>query len=104
MSEELSPAVRFTRQELFRRGLLTGAAVGIAPELLASLGSGTAAAAPLAADAGTIDFYSWQGYDLLQVPALKAWRTKNGVTIHSTYCSTHNDITAKFTGGGGKGI
>jgi spermidine/putrescine transport system substrate-binding protein len=104
MSEELSPAMRFTRQELLRRGLITGAAVGAAPVFLGSLGSGTADAASFAAEAGTIDFYSWQGYDLLQVPALKTWRKKNGVTIHSTYCSTHNDITAKFTGGGGKGI
>jgi hypothetical protein len=49
MSEELSPAMRFTRQELLRRGLITGAAVGAAPVFLGSLGSGTADAASFAA-------------------------------------------------------
>jgi spermidine/putrescine transport system substrate-binding protein len=104
MYDEQSPAMRFTRQELLRRTLVGGAAVGLSPSLLDALGSGTAAAATARADAATINFFSWQGYDLLDEPVLKAWRKKHHVTIHSTYCSTHNDITAKFTGGGGKGI
>jgi spermidine/putrescine transport system substrate-binding protein len=109
MSEE-SPAMRFTREQLLRRGLLAGAAVGVAPAFLGSLGAGTASAESLYLDAavapaaGTINFFSWQGYDLLDVPVLKSWRKKNHVTIHPTYVSTHNDITAKFTTGGGKGI
>jgi spermidine/putrescine transport system substrate-binding protein len=104
MIEQLSPAMRFTRQELLRRALVAGAAAGAAPAFLRGLESDSAAAATSRSAAGTIDFYSWQGYDLLAVPVLKSWRTKNKVTIHSSYCSTHNDITAKFTGGGGKGI
>lgn len=32
------------------------------------------------------------------------WLKDNNVTLHSTYVNTHNDITAKFTTGGGKGI
>jgi spermidine/putrescine transport system substrate-binding protein len=91
--------MRFTRRELVRRSLVGGAAIG----LLGSL-EGTAAAGTSHAEAGTINFFSWQGYDLLDEPVLKAWRTKNHVTIHSTYVNTHNDITAKFTAGGGKGI
>jgi spermidine/putrescine-binding protein len=86
-----------------RRSLLGGAAIGLSPSLLSAL-EGTAAAAPSVAASGTIDFFSWQGYDLLDEPVVKAWRKKNGVTIHSTYVNTHNDITAKFTAGGGKGI
>jgi spermidine/putrescine-binding protein len=105
MSDELSPAMRFTRQELLRRGVLGGAAVGLAPAFLGGLGSATAQAATGRAVAtGTINFFSWQGYDLLDEPVLKAWRKQNQVTVHSTYVSTHNDITAKFTSGGGKGI
>src|SRR5262245_1648347 len=103
MSDELSPALRFTRQELLRRGLAGGAAISLAPAFLNSLGD-TAAAATSQAASGTINFFSWQGYDLLDEAAIKAWRKKNGVTIHSTYVNTHNDITAKFTSGGGKGI
>src|SRR6185437_10016984 len=104
MIDESSPSMQLTRQELVRRGLLTSAAVGLAPAFLGSLGAEVAAAAPARADAGTINFFSWQGYDLLDEPVIKAWRKKNGVTVHSTYVNTHNDITAKFTAGGGKGI
>jgi spermidine/putrescine transport system substrate-binding protein len=103
MTDDLSPAMRFTRQELLRRSLVGGMAIGLAPSFLGSL-EGTAAAATSLADAGTINFFSWQGYDLLDEAAMKAWRKKNGVKIHSTYVNTHNDITAKFTAGGGKGI
>jgi spermidine/putrescine transport system substrate-binding protein len=101
MSDELlSPAQRFTRQDLLRRTLVGGAAIGLSPYLLDEL----AAAATDRAEAGTINFFSWQGYDLLDEPAMKAFRKKNKITIKSSYCNTHNDITAKFTGGGGKGI
>jgi spermidine/putrescine transport system substrate-binding protein len=101
--EMLSPAQRISRRELMRRTLLGGAAIGLSPSLLSAL-EGTAAAATSAVASGTINFFSWQGYDLLDEAVMKAWRKKNGVTIHSTYVNTHNDITAKFTAGGGKGI
>jgi len=100
MEHELSPAMRFTRREIMRRTLIGGAALGLAPSLLGRL-QDTALAA---SDAGTINFFSWQGYDLLDEPVMKAYRKANHVTVHSTYVNTHNDITAKFTAGGGKGI
>src|SRR5436305_1899428 len=102
--ELLSPAQRFSRRELMRRGLLGGAAVALTPSLLAALEGSAAAASTATLASGTINFFSWQGYDLLDEPTVKAWRKKNGVTVHSTYVNTHNDITAKFTAGGGKGI
>ena len=104
MTYESSPAMRFTRQQLLRRSLAGGAAIGLAPSFLDRLGTGTAGAAISRADAAAINFFSWQGYDLLDEPAMKAWRKRNHVTVHSTYVNTHNDITAKFTAGGGKGI
>ena len=104
MSDELSPAQRVTRQELLRRGVLGGAAAAFAPSIFDRLDVERAAAAVMRAEAGTINFFSWQGYDLLDERVMKAWRKKHHVKIHSTYCSTHNDITAKFTTGGGKGI
>src|SRR5436305_14737085 len=102
--ELLSPAQRFSRRELMRRGLLGGAAVALTPSLLAALEGSAAAASTATGASGTINFFSWQGYDLLDEPTVEAWRKRNHVTIHSTYVNTHNDITAKFTAGGGKGI
>jgi spermidine/putrescine-binding protein len=52
---------------------------------------------------GTIDFFSWQGYDI-PIPAMKAWLKQNGITLHSSYVSNHQEIQAKFTIGGGKGL
>ncbi len=109
MSNE-SPAMRFTRRELLTRGSIVAAAIGAGPVLAAcgSAGTGTTTTGPSGGSsakvAGAINFYSWQGYDLLPESALKAWRKKHIVTIHSTYVSTHNDITAKFATGGGHGI
>lgn len=86
-----------TRATLLRRA----AAAGVV--LAAGADARIAWARPEAAHAGgTINFFSWQGYDLL--PETKAWRARHHITIHSTYVSAHSDITAKFTTGGGKGL
>lgn len=85
-------------------------AIGAGPILAACGSGGTSTATGSSAGpgsgsvAGTINFYSWQGYDLLAESALKTWRKQHDVTIHSTYVNSHNDITAKFAGGGGHGI
>jgi spermidine/putrescine-binding protein len=91
---------RLTRSALLRVGVGAGAALALGPGL-----AGSAAAADLVGSgvAGTINFFSWQGYDL-PIPAMKAWRKRNHVTLHSSYVSTHADIQAKFTTGGGKGL
>src|SRR5260221_5166142 len=109
MISDESPAMRFTRRELLKRGSVLATAIGAGP-IFAACGSGgnTASSSSPGATAGgvagTINFYSWQGYDLLAEPGMKAWRTQHKVAIHSTYVSTHNDITAKFSTGGGHGI
>jgi len=97
---------RLTRDALLKRGLgialLSGGALGLSGR---SAGSAMAALDRLGrAEAGTVNFFSWEGYDLLTEPAMKKWRAKNQVTIHSTYVSDHNQITAKFVSGGGKGV
>jgi spermidine/putrescine transport system substrate-binding protein len=43
---------------------------------------------------GSIDFLSWEGYDLPKSTA--AWRKKHGVKVRSTYIATHDDIQAKL--------
>jgi spermidine/putrescine transport system substrate-binding protein len=101
-----SPAERFTRRELLRRGSLATASLLAMPSLLAACGGGGEEQPDAGGVAGgTIDFYSWQGYDLSpDVKHMQRWLEENGVTLNPTYVSTHNDITAKFTTGGGKGV
>jgi spermidine/putrescine transport system substrate-binding protein len=50
---------------------------------------------------GTIDFLSWEGYDLLN--ETKTWREQNGVEIASTYIGSMEDTQAKLVGGAGVG-
>jgi spermidine/putrescine transport system substrate-binding protein len=69
------------------------------PSPSASGGSGSPASV-----AGTVNFFSWQGYDLLDIAAMKSFRKKDSITLHSTYIANSNDPIAKFTTGGGKGI
>jgi spermidine/putrescine transport system substrate-binding protein len=105
-----SPAMRFSRREFLKRSSLAAAALSVGPAILAACGGSSSQAAaspgaPLASPQGSIDFYSWQGYDLSPGTAvMDKWVKDNNVTMHATYVNTHNDITAKFTTGGGKGI
>lgn len=92
-----------TRLELLKRGGITALALGAAPTLLGACG-GAEAEAPQAS--GTIDFFSWEGYDLpgKSVPTMETWRKANGVKVKSAYIASHDDIQAKIKGGGGQGI
>src|SRR5713226_6216740 len=104
-----SPAMRFTRREFLKRSSLAAAAVTVGPAVLAACGTSpgqsTTSPGAVASPSGSIDFYSWQGYDLSPgVDVMTKWLKDNNVTLHATYVNTHNDITAKFTSGGGKGI
>ena len=111
-TEPESPAQRFTRRQLIYQGAVLAAAFGVAPGILAACGgqTGTTAAAasgsasPGGDISGTVSFFSWQGYDLIDIPAMKSWCKENGVVVKSTYINMGDDITAKFTTGGGKGV
>ena len=117
---------RLTRFELLKRGGITALILGGTPALLAACGGDEEEAAapppppaepaepaappvaeptPLAAG-GTLDFFSWEGYDFpdKNIPTMKAWRQANGVTIKSSYIGNHDDIQAKIKGGGGQGV
>jgi spermidine/putrescine transport system substrate-binding protein len=48
---------------------------------------------------GTIDYLSWEGYDIPD--QLKPWRQEHGVKVNATYIGNHDDIQAKITAGGG---
>jgi spermidine/putrescine transport system substrate-binding protein len=88
---------------LSRRRLLQGAGaavatVGASPWLFESA---RAFASP-GQVGGTLDFLSWQGYDIPKSTA--AWKKANHVTLKPTYIATHDDIQAKILAlHGGKG-
>ncbi len=50
------------------------------------------------AASGTIDYLSWEGYDLPDI--MTPWETTNNVKIAPTYIADHNEIQAKLKGGG----
>jgi spermidine/putrescine transport system substrate-binding protein len=100
------------RRELLKRGLVV-ASIGAVPSFLAACGGddddGGGAAAPTGTQAqdtpavpaasGTIDYLSWEGYDIPD--ATKAWRDEHGVEFESTYIGNHDDIQARIASGGG---
>ena len=104
---------RWTRRELIKRGGLGAMLLSATPAYLAACGgdeeagdTGGAADTGEASASGTIDFFSWEGYDLPddQFPTMKEWKASNGVSIRSSYIGSHDDIQAKIKGGGGEGI
>jgi len=96
-----------TRRELMRAGAGLGAGLLLGPTLLAACGSSTSSGASASASptsvAGTINFYSWQTYDL-PYPPMKKWLKDNGIKLNARYVSNGDDITTMFTTGGGKGL
>lgn len=117
------------RREALRRSGLMAVALGASPLLAACggssatdeatseassvAGSATSSASSSAAATptpgvqgdgkvgGTIDFLSWEGYDLPD--PMKAWETSNKVDLKATYIATHDDIQAKLLAAKGKG-
>lgn len=88
-----------SRRELLRRGGLVVLTLGAAPTLLAACGGDDSeAVAPEAS--GTIDYLSWEGYDIPD--PMKAWKTANAVDVRSTYIGNHDEIQAKIKAGGGQ--
>jgi len=101
MVDQQEGTENLTRRELLRRGSLLVATIGAGPAVIAARAHAKTAT-PLHHVSGTINFYSWQGYDLLR--ETRAWRKKHGVKFKSTYINTHEDIQAKLTTGGGIGL
>jgi spermidine/putrescine-binding protein len=92
-----------TRADLLRLGAGVGAGLVAAPLFGAYARGASAATDLIEASGGTINFYSWQTYDL-PYPAMKKWLKQHHITLHARYVSNGDDITAKFTTGGGKGV
>jgi spermidine/putrescine-binding protein len=97
-----------TRVELLRRSAGLALSVGPLAALLAacggddepSAGAGGAGASDGSIEGQTINFFSWQGYDLPEVSA--DWAKENGVTLNARYFATNDDIRTVVRQGGGK--
>ena len=48
---------------------------------------------------GSIDFLSWEGYDMADSKTMSKWRKENGVEVRPTYVGVHDDIQAKLKSG-----
>ena len=110
----ISESRALTRRELVRRGGAAALLLSGGPALLAACGGGGGGEAAATTGgtqtggsiAGTIDFFSWEGYDLPDkyFPTMKAWKAANDVSIRASYIGGHDDIQAKIKSGGGEGI
>ncbi len=91
-----------------QRAGLTVVTVGVTPAVLAACGSDSAHRAirqrprPVRqrrpqrpAASGTLDYYSWEGYDS-PVKGTKAWLKDNSVKLNASYIGNHDDIQAKL--------
>jgi len=99
-----------SRREFLQRAGLTVVTVGVTPAVLSSCGSddpapsapgssapGTSAVASVPPASGTVDYYSWVGYDA-PVKGMKTWLKDNDVKLNATYIGNHDDIQAKLKG------
>ncbi|MCU1489557.1 MAG: hypothetical protein JWM85_962 [Acidimicrobiaceae bacterium] len=100
-SAETSGGRRLSRRDFLAGGLALGAAGVAGPYLLG--GSAEAAVRSRASVSGTIDFLSWDAYDL-RFPQMNAWRKQHGISMNSTYISDYPEIPAKLTSAASRGL
>jgi spermidine/putrescine-binding protein len=95
-----------SRREFLRRAGLTTFTLGVSPAILAACGeeaaptptgpAATGGASPsVPAASGTLDYYSWVGYDA-PIPEMKQWLKSNDVKLNAAYIGNHDDIQAKL--------
>jgi spermidine/putrescine-binding protein len=93
---------RISRRDLLTRGLALGA-VGLAAPLFLEGTAGAATRVPAATDSGTINFLSWDAYDL-RFPLMDNWRKQQSISMNSTYISDYPEIPAKLTSPASRGL
>ena len=93
------------RRAFLQRLGLTTFTVGVGPSLLAACGSSSSSSGGKVEElpddgkvGGTVNFLSWEGYDLPD--PLKDWRTANNIEVATTFIGNHDDIQAKIKTGG----
>lgn len=89
----------------FLAGLGAGAGVLAAGSLLAACGggssSGTASTAGAGTVGGTLDLYTWEGYD--GPDFVNAWKRATGVTLKTGYIGSQDDVTTRLKTPAGAG-
>ena len=91
---------KLNRRDFLKLSGVSIAALGLSPLLNACSSLGGAASTGKVG--GTIDFLSWEGYDL---PAcMKAWETANNVTVSAAYIGDQSEVQAKLSTGSSSGI
>jgi spermidine/putrescine transport system substrate-binding protein len=99
MSEIQGSRVRYLNRRQFLHMLGAAAASISAARILTACSPGDA---PGDKVGGQLDFFSWEGYDMLD--ATKTWREEHGVELKSGYIASSDDTAAKILGPGGAGI
>lgn len=96
---------RFSRRDFLRGGLAVGALGAAAPYLLGGTAQASARLLPDSSGSvkGTIDFLSWDAYDL-RFPLMDQWRKQHGIGMNSTYISDYPEIPAKLTSPASRGL
>jgi spermidine/putrescine transport system substrate-binding protein len=80
------------RRSFLKLGGIGLTALSVSPFLKACR---PATVAPASAEVGgTLDFLSWEGYDL--PGCMDAWKTEQGITLSPSYIGDHNEIQAKL--------
>jgi spermidine/putrescine-binding protein len=106
MNEITNVHVRYiSRREFMRRIGITIGALAASSAAAACSAPAPGASAPKAAAApvsGQLDFYSWEGYDLLETT--KQWRADHNIDLKSAYIASSEDTPAKVLSPAGKGI
>jgi spermidine/putrescine transport system substrate-binding protein len=118
MNEKHNITVRYISRREFLRRLGAVAAGGVVASALGGCGPAPAPTAapptaipatqalptqpPAAQVGGQLDFFSWEGYDMLA--ATEAWRAENKVDLKSAYIASSEDTPAKVLSPAGAGI
>jgi len=100
----------YDRRAFLRQMGIMAAAVGSGATLLGACGNGsnggndptTANGTAAPAIGGTINYHSWEGYDLLDATA--DWQQEHGIEIRSSYVGGHDDIHTRVLSPGGGDI
>src|SRR4029079_14125494 len=100
MSDHDAPYVTSTRRRfLGQAALLALAGSCMAAGCGSSGSSGSVTTATSSGQVGgTLDYLSWQGYDL-PIPIMKSWLKENQITMRKTYISNQNDVQGTLKAG-----
>jgi spermidine/putrescine transport system substrate-binding protein len=102
MKDNHRMVVRYVSRRQFLKTMGVVAVGGAVGSALASCAP-TAEPAPAPAEVGgQLDFYSWEGYDMLS--ATEAWRAEHNIDLRSAYIASSEDTPAKVLSPAGAGI